>query len=227
VPEDLSNEEGTGRRDRREGIRVEGVNEGLAAAVHPMTLEEFELFYATEYPKLVKILRLLDATFEEAEDAAQKAMADFFRRSKSAKAPNHPVTYVQRAAIHFFFKERQRDRERLPRELRGGHLVTETYLDDRLTDWENEQHIEPILGCLTPTQRQVIKLVMDGLSTHEIAVQLGKTDENVRQQLKKGRYRLKAHPDMPPFAPRHDQGPGQRGVRSTVTTPEPRKEEVQ
>jgi hypothetical protein len=49
---------------------VERVNKGPAVAVPSMTLEQLEAFYATEYPKLVKILVVLDATIEEAEDAA-------------------------------------------------------------------------------------------------------------------------------------------------------------
>ena len=192
-----------------------------------MTLEELEAFYSTEYPKLVKILRLLGATLEEAEDATQKAMVYLVQLSANAKAPEHPVTYVQRAAVHFFFKDKQRERGRLARELRGGHLVTETYFDDRITCWEDERYIERILGCLTATQRQVIKLVMDGLPTSEIAERLGKNEANIRQQLKKGRDRLKAHPDIAPFTPGQDQDPEQQGARPTVTTPESRKEEVQ
>jgi DNA-binding NarL/FixJ family response regulator len=80
---------------------------------------------------------------------------------------------------------------------------------------------------LTLTQQQVIKLVMDGLPTREIAAQLGKSEENIRQHLKNGRDRLKVHPKIAPFAPRQDQGPGQQGVEPTVATPESRKEEVQ
>ena len=49
-----------------------------------MRLEELEAFYTVEYPKLVKILVLLDATIAEAEDAVQKAMTDFVRRSRTA-----------------------------------------------------------------------------------------------------------------------------------------------
>lgn len=77
------------------------------------------------------------------------------------------------------------------------------------------------------TQRQVIELVMDGLSTREIAARLGKSEENIRQHLKNGRDRLKADPRIAPFAPRQDQGPGQQGAEPTVTTPKSRKEEVQ
>jgi len=182
-----------------------------------MTLEQLEAFYTTEYPKLVKILVLLDATVQEAEDAAQKAMADFAERSRTEKAPDHPAAYVQRAAINFFIKERQRGRERLPRELQGGHLVLEAYLDDRLTVWEDEQYIKHLLECLTSTQRSVIELVMDGWSTREIAGKLGKSAENVRQHLKNGRDTLKKQPEITPLVSRKrlDQSPAQQGMRST------------
>lgn len=200
-----------------------------AERMPPMRLEQLKAFYSAEYPKLVKILVLLDATAEEAEDAAQKAMADFAARSRTEKAPAHPAAYVQRAAINFFIKERQRERERLPRELRGGHLVIEAHLDDRLTAEEEERYVEAVLECLTQAQREVIKLVMDGWSTREIAEKLGKSAENVRQHLKNGRDLLKLHPEIASLALRKlpDRVLPTRGTRSTVTTPESRKEEVQ
>jgi RNA polymerase sigma factor (sigma-70 family) len=207
---------------------MERMNKGPAVVVPPLTLEQLEVFYTAEYPKLVKILILLDATVEEAEDAAQKAMADFVKRSKGAGVrPDRAAWYVRRAAVHFFIKERQHDRERPQREVRGGHLVIEAHLDDRLTTLEDEQYVERLLEYLTPAQRQVFRLVMDGLSTHEIAEELGKNDDNIRQHLKNAKDRLKQHPDIAPIVPRYDQSPVGQGARSTVTTPEPRKEEVQ
>ena len=198
-------------------------------AAEPMTLEQLEAFYAARYLPTVKFLVILDATAEEAEDAVQKAMAYLVRRNKTEGPPDNPAAYVQRAAIHFFVKERKRERERLPRELQGGHLVIEAHVDDRLSDWEDSQYVEHLLECLTPVQRRVIKLVMAGLSTREIAGELGKTDENIRQQLKKGRDRLRSHPEIAQLRSGQLQGPGPapQEVRSTAATPEPRKEEVQ
>jgi RNA polymerase sigma factor (sigma-70 family) len=203
------------------------MNKGPAVAVPLMTRGQLEAFYTTEYPKLVKILVLLDATIEEAEDAVQKAMTDLAKRSRDGQAPDYPASYVRMSAVRFFIKERQRGRDRLQRELQGGHLVLESHLDDQLTALEGEQYIEYLLENLTFTQQQVIKLVMGGLSTHEIAEELGKSDENIRQHLKNARDRLKPHPEIAPLAPRHGQHSGQQGVRSTVTTSDPRKEEVQ
>lgn len=198
-----------------------------AASAQPMTPERLEAFYTAEYPRLVKTLVVFGATVEEAEDAAQKAMADFTKRSRTEQAPAHPAAYVQRAAINFFVKERQRDRERLPRELRGGHLVIEAHLDDGLTAGEGEQYVERLLECLSPTQRKVIRLVMDGWSTREIAEELGKSAENVRQHLKNGRDLLRLRPEIIALAPKKppDQSPADHdGARSTVKTPRRQKE---
>jgi Sigma-70 region 2 len=114
-----------------EEVRVEGAGE--SAAGPSMTPEQLETFYAAHYPRLVKVLVVLDATIEEAEDAVQKAMMDLVRRCQRLQAPEHPAAYVQRAAINYFVKERRRERERLPRELRGGHLVIEQDLDTRVS----------------------------------------------------------------------------------------------
>lgn len=213
------------------GVRgPSGVGTREAARMPPMKLEQLEAFYAAEYPKLVKILVLLDSTVEEAEDAAQKAMADFAARSKTANAVTHPAAYVQRAAINYFIKERQRERERLPRELRGGHLVIEAYLDDHLTAGEEQQYVEALLARLTQAQQEVIRLVMDGWSAREIAEKLGKSAENVRQHLKNGRDILKVDPGIASLAPKKPPDravPAPRGERPTSATPEPTKEEVQ
>ena len=57
-----------------------------AATMRPMTAEQLEEFYADEYPKLIKILGVIfEAKIDEAEEAAQKAMEDFIRRSKAGQ----------------------------------------------------------------------------------------------------------------------------------------------
>jgi RNA polymerase sigma factor (sigma-70 family) len=165
---------------------------------YPLTAGQLEVFYAAEYPRLVKLLMLLfSASIEEAEDGAQKAMLDFAQRSASPGADIHnPAGYVRRAAAHFFVKERQRDRERLPHELRGGYLVADAQSDREMTALEDGQYVERLLEFVTPMQRDVFRLVMEGLSTREIAAHLHKSDENIRQHLKNGRDRMKLHPDV-------------------------------
>jgi RNA polymerase sigma-70 factor (ECF subfamily) len=154
-----------------------------------MTPDQFDAFFKAEYLKLVKYLVLLDATIEEAEDAVQKAMEALLLRSQSP--PASASGWVRRAAYRYFVKERQRDRERVPRELKGGHLVTGEYIDERLTSGEDLEDVEVVLRCLSDTQRRVLQLVMEGLSTHEIAMTLEKSEATIRQHLKRGRDHLK------------------------------------
>jgi RNA polymerase sigma factor (sigma-70 family) len=190
---------------------------------------QLQAVYTAEYVKLVKILRIMGATMDEAEDAVQKTMTDFAKRSKPGQASiSNPAAYLRKAAINFFIKERQRDRERLPRELKGGHLTLPAYLDTELTAYEDEQWVEHVLESLTPAQRDVIKLVISGASTHEIAEQLGKNDVTIRQLRKTGRDSLLEHPEIAARAPRELQPglPDPGGLRSAATTT-PRKGEVQ
>jgi RNA polymerase sigma factor (sigma-70 family) len=182
---------------------MEPMKEPRSAATppHHVTPAQFEEFYIAEYSRLVKLLGIVDATIEEAEDAAQKAMMDFFRRCNAGEAFSNGVAYVYRAAMRFFVKERQRDRERQPREIKGGHLTLPALLDDQLTACEDEQWVEHVLESLTPAQRDVFRLIMCGLSTREIAGQLDKSNATIRQHLKNGRDRLLEHPEIAPRAP--------------------------
>ncbi len=190
-------------------------------SVEPMTIGEFEAFYETEYRVLVKLLVFLGASVEEAKDATQKAMADLYRRLKAGKGTIvSPAPWVRRAAHRYFVKERQRERGRLPREIMGGHLALEAYADDGLTALEDEQYIESLLTMLTPTQQVVLRLVLDGMSTREIAEVLGKREDNIRQQLKNGRDRLKLHPEIAPLAQRRTQGPAPPDARALVKVSE-------
>jgi RNA polymerase sigma factor (sigma-70 family) len=187
-------------------------------APEPMTVGGFEAFYKAQYVGLVRLLVVLDASVEEAEDAAQKAMMDLFRRlTEGTDAVVNPVPWVRRAAHNYFVKERQRDRARLPHESKGGHLTLDFATDDSLTAWEDEQHLEQLLGELTPGQRIVLRLVLAGLSGREIAERLGKGEANIRQQLKNGRDRLRV---LPEIAARARQGGLLRGARSLVLMPE-------
>ena len=206
-------------------------NGGRAAAVpaRRITTDQLEDFYTAEYPKLVKTLRVIGATTEEAHDAAQRALEDICKRLRDGQdAVDNPAAYVCRAAIRFFIKERQRDRERMPREIKGGHLTLPVCLDDELTAWEDEQWVDHVLESLTPAQRDVIRLVMDGASTREIAEKLGKTHATVRQHRRNAREFLKVHPEIAPHAPRELQPQNRsRGEVRSAAIVAPRKEEVQ
>jgi RNA polymerase sigma factor (sigma-70 family) len=202
---------------------VEQANKARGPAVLSSVSEQFEQIYKAEYPRLIRALGVLGATIEQAEDAAQKAMIDLYRRLEKVEAPG---AYVRKSAVHFFVKDRMRDQSRLPRELQGGHLVIEARFDDQMTALEEEEYVRQLLGCLTPAQHEVFQLTMDGLSPSEIADVLVKSNPNVRQHLKNSRDRLRSQPEVVRLASQHDRHPEQE-AGSAVTTPESRKEVIQ
>jgi RNA polymerase sigma factor (sigma-70 family) len=203
---------------------------GAAGGDHAlMTPREFEVFYEAEYPKLVKFLVVAErASFDEAENAVQNAMMDFLRRSRAGTAVDHPAAYVRTAARNSFLGERERDRQRLPRTLRGGHLAPEGHHDDRLDAWTEQQHAEDLLAGLTPARREVARLLIDGMTTGEIAEELGKTQANIRQLRKQIKEHIRPLPG--PGANgrvRQARVPGpEREQKPTAPAPKPRKEEV-
>lgn len=194
----------------------------------PMTSQEFEVFYKAEYPKLVGFLRVvMRASIDEAEDAVQKVMEDFFRRCKAGSVIGNPPAYVRRAAINAILKERDRNEQRLPRTLLGGHLPG-GHDDDRLDAWAEKQHAEDLLKGLSPARREVAELFMTGMTTTEIAQHLGKTIANIRQLRKQIKERLKPLLDRAAMVPEAATVSWPKSRRRTAAaTAEPRKEEAQ
>jgi RNA polymerase sigma factor (sigma-70 family) len=187
----------------------------------PMTTEELEAFFTVQFPILARILVLGGASKEEAEDAAQKAMIELYERLQPGKkAIENPAAWVRRAAISHFVRERERDRERLPRAIKGGHLAPQAYADDELTAWEEEQLVARFLEKLTPTQHAVLALMIEGMTTPEIAEALGKKQANIRQQLKNARDQLKLDPEIAARAPQASRAPASLSTRSLVKAPD-------
>jgi len=187
----------------------------------PWSEEEFEAFYKGQFPMLARFLVYLGASVDEADDAAQKAMIDLYRRLKiGADTVVSPAAWVRRASYRYFVKERQRERSRLPHEIKSGQPWVLACADEDLTSWEDDQYIDQILGGLTPGQRAVVTLILDGMSIREISERLGKQEANVRQQLKNGRDRLKLHPEIAVRLRQASQGPVLRRARTLVEVPE-------
>ena len=164
---------------------------GPVASVLSDVTARFTAIYEANFGILVKILKVMGATPEEAEDAAQDAMTDLFRRLKAGgEPPRTPDGWVLTAAKRFFFKRRKRDQVRWMREIKA--FPPQFWDDSEMTALEEQQWAEQVLSLLTPAQRKVISLVIAGASTSEIAGMLGMTSGNVRQHRKNGRDRLKS-----------------------------------
>ena len=147
-------------------------------------------------------------------------MKDFLERLTNGQTISEPHGYVRKAACNFFLKACRRERqfEHLLLLLQSYPHPVEGPAEDQLAAREEEEDVESKLWRLPPAQREVFKLLMEGLSTTEIVQRLGKTPENIRQLRKKGRDRLKKDPSIA-SRPEH-------ALKPTLLKHKPRKEGV-
>ena len=152
---------------------------------------EFETFFRTEYRRVSKVLIVMGATLEEAEDAVAVAMIDAYRHWGSIDMPK---AWVHKAAMRQFVKNRQRSRQGFRREVQvAARAPVEDAIaaDQDLAAVEDQQWVTQMLDKLPRAQREVIALIMDGFGTKEIAELLGKREMTVRQHKSLARRSLR------------------------------------
>ena len=148
----------------------------------------FIAFFRAEYRKLMVTAMSVGATRAEADEAAAAAMEEVLRRWDQIDTP---LAYGKRAALSNFFKEKERGLDRIRQRLQQGcEARRDGAAGAGLSVWEDKQWVIQILGSLPPAQREVLALVVDGLTPAEIALHLGKTAAAVRQNLCAARARL-------------------------------------
>ncbi|WP_171064361.1 RNA polymerase sigma factor [Actinomadura soli] len=149
----------------------------------------FAQFYRDHYRSLIALAMALGATWEEAEDAVGKTMLEVLRRWVEIR---FPLAYASRAVKSNFIKQRQHQREEVPRAIKGGHERPEAQPDALMCEWEDNQWVEQIVGTLPPAQRDVARLILiNGMSTAEAADELEKSQDAVRQNLRLAKARLR------------------------------------
>jgi RNA polymerase sigma factor (sigma-70 family) len=153
----------------------------------PRTMASYETFYRTHYPKLIRYAIYLNAgSIAEAEDAVDSAMISVFQRWAVIV---HPHAWARRSIANHLIKEKMRlsrERDVAPDE-RADTAGQPTLI------WEQGRWVEEVLAGLPPGQREVIDMVIDGLTPQEVAVLLGKSPDGVRQNLHAARKRLKRY----------------------------------
>lgn len=154
----------------------------------PAPPPDFAAFFRAEYRTLMAVVMSVGATFGEADEAAEAAMEEVFRRWDQIDAP---LAYGKKAALSNFYKEKERGLDRTRGRLKqGAEARRDGACDPGLNVWENRQWVLQILGSLPPAQREALALVVDGFTPTETAQMLGKTADAVRQNLHAARTRL-------------------------------------
>jgi RNA polymerase sigma factor (sigma-70 family) len=150
---------------------------------------EFEEFFRTHYRRLLMaVIILANGEVQEAEDALQSALISASRDWRSIK---YPRAWICTAARHNLIKARRPHQHETPVALQEGAGEPGRVADQEI--WEQQEWVTEILKPLTPPEREVMDLILDGLRPAEIAPLLGKTSEAVRQNLCAARKRLKKH----------------------------------
>jgi RNA polymerase sigma-70 factor (ECF subfamily) len=148
---------------------------------------EFDDFFRREFPRVVAVLSFSGASLEEAQDATQEAMVDLLHNWDRV---HRPKAWVRTAALHRYVRSSRRDRH-LPGKVAAGgwglHEV-EDPADDKVVQAE---WVVDLVRRLPTKQRQVLALLFDGLTSHEIADVLGDSPQTTRKNLQLARDRLK------------------------------------
>lgn len=163
-------------------------------------------FLRTSYRDLVRRVRYLGATEQEAHDAVCAALEDVVRNWTSIRSP---VVYARRAVVSEFIQVRQRERRRLIRLVEGGEGITPA-AGAELSEWEGREWVMQKIRSLPPRQRDAMACLVDGLSSAEAADVLGQTPAAVRQNWTSARQRLRRDLEAEGIRPPAPRAPGPR-----------------
>nr|BFE61015.1 sigma-70 family RNA polymerase sigma factor [Dactylosporangium thailandense] len=167
--------------------------------------EDFDKFFRTQYPRLVKHLMTLGTGSEEAKDAASEAMIEAYRQWDTIDCPAAWVRVVaRRTAAH----NAERDREGLRRSV-VSHLATVAgrALQEPAFLEEDQRTVLNLLASLPARQRTVMAWHLDGFTPEETARHLGMRPATVRSHLRHARRGLaEAAVEAGIYPPRPQEG---------------------
>jgi RNA polymerase sigma-70 factor (ECF subfamily) len=133
--------------------------------------EAFSAFFRSSFPLVLVMVRRIGATREDAEDAAEDAFLEVYRRWSDIEDPER---YVRRCAINAYYRRLGSMRRERPSELE--ELVPKASV--RQAESLERDLLTAILA-LPPQQRTAITLKQPGYSTREIAERLGVSEATI------------------------------------------------
>ncbi len=143
-------------------------------------IEEYRDFFRKEYRSVVRFLLLIGASWEEAEDAAQEAMAVAYGRWSAIE---YPAQWVRKVARRCHVKSAQRDRRRPEIEAQVAR-IPQTEPDEYERLIVGHEWVLEVLRGLPPRQREILAWSLDGYQPKEIGYFLSKKPETVRSNLR-------------------------------------------
>lgn len=163
-------------------------------ALSPGPPSDADMFYRKHFGAVVKYLVLSGANLQEAEDATQDAMIKLLR---CWEAILEPAAWVRRVARNAFLDAAKRNSRAVPKALESSHWDAGVPGQPGPGDCDTDTiRVMEIIRALPDKQRAVFALVVDGLSTREIAALLGQHGPTIRSTVRHAREKVMR--DLPP-----------------------------
>lgn len=156
----------------------------------PPPLQGFPAFYSENYVRVVRCVRPLVDSVEDAEDIAQDAFAQAYARWTDVVSVHpEPEAWVKLVAINLGRSRLRRARVAARKiVLRCHDLAIGSGHDDRIIE---RTDLTRALDQLPPRQREVLKMhYLEDTSIRDVALALGASETSVKTNLHRGRARL-------------------------------------
>ncbi len=140
---------------------------------------EFDEFFASTYPAIVRGAALVVGDQEVARELAQDAFVKALLHWRRVRTYEHPQAWVRKVVFRMALRAKGREGRR--------GVMTEPQVVDVTADLD----LARVLGQLPPMQRAAIALhYLDDLSVEDVAATLGCAPSTARVHLHRGRERL-------------------------------------
>jgi RNA polymerase sigma factor (sigma-70 family) len=161
-----------------------------------MTQEEYGRVYQEAYAKTVRVLRSRGASCAAAEDTAQTAWLQGWKKLHQLRDKSAMVGWINRIALNFYFRSRAR-------EARYGPLLD--YKDCGTTSINTVAFdVSTILSSCPSRDRNLFELHLNGLSNAEIAIHQGVSATAIRIRLHRARQSVRGRLEVGPLVRSHN-----------------------
>jgi RNA polymerase sigma factor (sigma-70 family) len=152
--------------------------------------EDFNEFFRSDFPSLVRFLTHIGWNLEDAHDAAAEAMLSVYQGWAEVDSPR---AYVRKVAYRTAARHAKREQERTRRSISGGWSTPEqcdpfALLEEQM---EADRRLTALLMHLPGKQRLVMVWHLDGFTNTEIAHHLVMTPATAASHLRHARNRIR------------------------------------
>jgi RNA polymerase sigma factor (sigma-70 family) len=166
------------------------------APARPSAEEEFTVFFNENYQPLLSFATFWGKNPHDADDALARVMIDIGQNWGKIQ---NPFAYARKAVTRAILNVRRDRSDGRYVPVPADQLPNHTYDNFEVDRLEGQEWVDGLLDKLPPTQREVLRLFLDGLGMGEIAAELRKNESAIRQNLKLARDRLR------PFVAEYDR----------------------